>query len=193
MSKKAYGTYEIAKICQVTPSTVGNWVDKGILPTFSTAGGHRRVWTNDLLEFLKKHNIPVSKDLADTGALEILIVDDEEQIRRMVRRALQKAYPKALVYEAVDGFEAGQKIAQIIPALVILDLKLPGIDGFKVCRIIRSNEKLKNIRILAISGYNVEESKRQVLSAGADDFLGKLFDLKDLNERIAKLCGAAQK
>jgi len=54
MVKKAFGTYDIAKICNVTPSTVGNWIDKGLLPTFTTGGGHRRVWDKEPGRFFKK-------------------------------------------------------------------------------------------------------------------------------------------
>jgi CheY-like chemotaxis protein len=187
MEKKAFGTYEIAEICQVTPSTVGNWIEKGMIPTFTTGGGHRRVWAGDLAAFLKKHNIPLPDALKALAPLEILVVDDEEPVRKMIRRTLQKLYPKSQIQEASDGFEAGQKVAQLIPSLVILDLKLPGVDGLKVCRSIRSNERLKNIKVLVISGHNLDESKKQSLAAGASDFLGKPFGIDDLKEKVSKL------
>ena len=175
MDKKAYGTYEIADICHVTPSTVGNWIGKGLLPTFSTGGGHRRVWKDDLLSFLKKHNIPVSGGLVANGKMNILIVDDEDDVRRMVRRTLQKFYPDAGIHEAADGFEAGKKVAQIVPALVILDLKLPGVDGFKVCKAIRADANLKKVKVLTISGNNADEYKKQAMLAREDHFLGETF------------------
>lgn len=187
MEKKAFGTYEIADICQVSPSTVGNWVERGLLPTFTTGGGHRRVWAEDLLNFLKKHNIPLPEGLKTLALSRILIVDDEEPVRKIIKRALKKNYPEAELYEAEDGFEAGQKISQIIPTLIILDLKLPGIDGLKVCKMIRSDEKLKGVKILLISGQNPEESEKKSLNAGADAFMGKPFDINELNEKIANL------
>ena len=188
MERKAYGTYEIAEICRVTPATIGNWIEKGILPTFSTGGGHRRVWDNDLVQFLKDHNIPIPEPLlSSTRGQTILIVDDEPDVRRVVRRSLQKLYPDAVIFDAEDGYEAGQKVAQIIPSLIILDLKLPGMDGFKVCRGIREDPRTKHIKILAISGYNVEESRKHILAAGADDFLGKPFVLETLKEKVAPL------
>lgn len=187
MTKKAFGTYEIADICHVSPSTVGNWVEKGLLPTFTTGGGHRRVWTKDLIEFLKMHNVPIPDQLKSLSTLCILIVDDEESIRSIVRRSLLKLDPTAEVLEAEDGFEAGQKISSSVPALVILDLKLPGIDGLKVCKMIRSDERLKNTKILAISGHNPAESEKQSIQAGANAFLAKPFDAEQLKEKAGQL------
>ena len=187
MRRKAYGTYEIAEICQVTPATIGNWIDKGILPVFSTGGGHRRVWDDDLVRFLNEHNIPIPDKLSMNAVQSFVIVDDEIEIRKIVRRTLQKLYPQAKIFDAEDGYEAGQRILQIVPSLIILDLKLPGMDGFKVCRAIRADEKTKHTKILAISGHNIEESRKNILAAGADDFLGKPFGLDALKEKVVRL------
>ncbi|MEK7704558.1 MAG: helix-turn-helix domain-containing protein, partial [Myxococcota bacterium] len=56
---KALGTTEVARICHVTPPTVGRWIEDGKLPSFTTGGGHRRVWVADLVAFFREHNIPV--------------------------------------------------------------------------------------------------------------------------------------
>lgn len=184
MEKRAFGTHDIATICHVTPATVGHWIEKGLLPTFTTGGGHRRVWDENLVTFLNEHNIPVPEELRAFTLLQVLIVDDEEPVRRVIRRSLQKLYSDTEIHEAADGFEAGQKVAQLSPALVILDLKLPGIDGLKVCKMIRSDGRLKNTKILAISGHHPEESAKQSLAAGADAFLAKPFELNGLKEKL---------
>jgi excisionase family DNA binding protein len=186
MKKTSYGTHDIAKICHVTPPTVGRWIEEGKLPCFKTGGGHRRVRDADLVVFLKNHNIPVPSDLEE-ASIRVLVVDDESDTRRVIVRILQQFYPQMEVHEAIDGFEAGHKIITLHPALVILDLKLPGVDGVKVCQTVRSDQNMKGIKILAISGYAVEESRLQSLAAGADDFLGKPFNFPDLSEKIGKL------
>ena len=190
MERKAYGTYEVADICHVTPATIGNWIEKGILPTFSTGGGHRRVWEDDLEHFLKEHNIPVPGELVAIQRPAILIVDDEVQVRRVVKRALRQIYPEAVIFDAEDGFEAGQKVAQILPSLIILDIMLPGLDGYKVCKAIRANERMRHSKILAISGHNIEETRKNILAAGADDFLGKPFTVDALKEKAIRLLKA---
>jgi CheY-like chemotaxis protein len=187
MDKKALGTYEIAEICHVSPTTVGNWVDKGLLPTFTTGGGHRRVWADDLVAFLNKHNIPVPNKFASSNGIRVLVVDDEEHVRSLIHRYLKKAFPIFEIVEAQDGFEAGQKVTQFQPHLLILDLKLPGMDGFKVCQLLRSHESFKNMKILAISGYNVNEYSKKAMASGANDFLGKPFEMEDLKVKVEKL------
>lgn len=186
--KTAFGTHTIAGICQVTRQTVVRWIEEGKLPSFNTGGGQRRVWASDLVDFLAAHNIPVPQNvLSATRPLRILIVDDEPQVRRLVTRILRKHYPEAEVHEAEDGFEAGHKTTYLLPRLVLLDLRLPGINGVKVCRMIRQQEHLKGTKILAMSGHNISESRQEVLQAGADDFIGKPFETVEMEMKLAKL------
>lgn len=191
MNDKALGTHGIAKICHVTPATVARWIEEGKLPSFTTGGGHRRVWSRDLITFLHEHNVPVPQELMSGGAPRILIVDDEAMVRRLIVRVLQGAVPQAEIHEAVDGFEAGQKISTLLPAIIVLDLRLPGLDGLKVCRMIRSDDRLRNARILAVSGHDPEESREQVLAAGGDDFLAKPFRTDELVDKIKGLLAVA--
>lgn len=180
LNKKALGTTDIARICHVAAPTVVRWIEEGKLSCFSTGGGHRRVWIEDLLVFLHKHNIPVPADLSGQARPRLLIVDDEESARRVVARVVSRLAPELEIDEAADGFEAGRKLSTFCPAFVVLDVRLPGVDGLKVCRLIRSDPALKRVRILAVSGHDVEETWRACIAAGADAFLGKPFDLEDL-------------
>lgn len=187
MIKKALGTHDIAKICHVTPPAVIRWLEEKKMPSFTTGGGHRRVWDQDLVVFMRQHNMTIPPELAAETKLRILVVDDESENRRLINRAVRKLYPEAELAEAADGFDAGHKINTFLPALIVLDLRLPGANGLKVCQLIRSDERLRKIKILAITGYNMEESKKQALEAGADDFLGKPFEIKELTEKLQKL------
>jgi len=181
---KALGTTEVARICHVTPPTVGRWIEEGKLPSFTTGGGHRRVWVADLVAFLREHNIPVPLDLESTVEIRVLIVDDEPSIRKFIATVIGTIDRAIEVHEAADGFEAGHKVASLLPRVVILDLRLPGVDGYRVCEMIRSDDKLKDIHILAVSGHSVEEARARVLSAGADDFFPKPFDADELRTKL---------
>lgn len=188
MKSKSLGTHDIARLCQVTPPTAIRWIEQKIIPSFRTAGGHRRVWDKDLVVFLKEHNLPVPPELeASAGGMRILIVDDEPSIRSLLLRLLGKAFPQAELHEAADGFDAGRKVARLSPSLIILDLQLPGVDGLNVCRAIRSDEKLRGLKILAITGRDVEQAQRDILEAGADDFLGKPFQSEEIVEKTKRL------
>lgn len=187
MEKKAFGTHEVAKICRVTPATVGNWIDKGLMPTFTTGGGHRRIWADDLVKFLKSHNIPIPKELEIQSNIKILIVDDEPEIINLIKRIISQDFQEIITESALNGFEAGQKSIQFQPDLVILDMKLPGMDGSEVCRQIKANKDLAGTRILTISGQDPDEFGKKSIAAGADDFLAKPFSADELVEKIKKL------
>lgn len=185
MKKKVLGTYSIAKICHVAPITVGRWIDEGKLPFFTTGGGHRRVWQEDVLKFLKAHNYPIPAYLKVTQGPSVLIVEDDASMRRILRRALERNVTSVRIDEATDGFEAGVKVSSTTPSLVILNIKLPGLDVIKVCERIRANKAFKKVRILAITGEHSDEKKQKVLKAGADGFLMKPFEM-DVFLKIAK-------
>jgi excisionase family DNA binding protein len=176
--QKALGTFEIAKRCHVTPTTVYRWIKGGKLRAFRTAGGRNRVLESDLKEFLRSLDLPSSS---------VLIVDDELSTRRLMRRLIENAYPKVEIYEATDGYEAGFKTRDLRPSLVILDLILPCIDGIKVCRIIRKSPDLNRTKILAVTGYKAEKSRRVFLRAGADAFLTKPFSTDDFVKTVGRL------
>lgn len=190
--RKAFGTHEVARVCQVTPPTVIRWMEEGKLLFFTTGGGHRRVWDTDLAAFMRRHNIPVPASLEAGAKLKFLIVDDEADSRLLLKRLLRAAYPDSEIAEAADGFEAGHKVHSFLPTLITLDLNLPGVDGFRICELIRADEGLKDIKILAVTGYNQEDGKERVLGAGADDFLGKPFEAAALIEKLQNLLARTQ-
>jgi CheY-like chemotaxis protein len=188
MKRMAFGTHEIAKFCHVTPATVSNWINKGLLQSFQTGGGHKRVWDKDILEFMRSHNIPILKDMNFQSVVNVLIVDDDLKVIGIVNKILKDKYNNNIeVYFASDGFEAGRKVELYLPELIILDMMLPGMDGFEVCKIIKSQQNLKATKILAISGHNEPEFVDHALKCGADDFLGKPIPQDQLIEKIEKL------
>ncbi len=187
MTKKALGTYHIAKICQVAPITVGRWIEEGKLPFFTTGGGHRRVWSQDLIKFLKAHNYPIPKDVMISAKQTVVIVDDESATRKLIRKVVEKNFPHINVHEAANGFEAGEIVSTVTPDLVVLDIYLPGSNGFEVCRHIRSKKNLKKTKILAISGHPSKEIKEKILKAGANTFIDKPFKVETLSETLTDL------
>ncbi|HCJ66504.1 MAG TPA: response regulator [Elusimicrobia bacterium] len=192
MEKAVYTTYDISKICNVDLTTVIGWIEKGILPGYRTPGGHRRVKKEDLIEFLKKYQLPLPVEWASGEKKKILIIDDEPKILSYCLRALKKLKFESEIETADDGFSGGRKISTFLPDLVILDLRLPGVDGFELCREIRSDERLKKTRILAITAYDSPETKERIIANGADAYLGKPFDISDLMKSVENLLGHSQ-
>ena len=114
-----------------------------------------------------------------TTSATILVVDDEAQIRRVLRTALVAGGYK--VREARSGEEALEKLREEIPDLLIVDINMPGIDGFQVCREIRES---CDAPIIMLSVRNSERDKVRALDAGADDYVVKPFSASELLARI---------
>jgi excisionase family DNA binding protein len=186
MSEKVYTTFEVSRFCRVDISTVMGWVDDGKLKAYRTPGGHRRINHSDLLTFLKKYQMPIHPVLRKMSN-RVLIVDDDPATVRVLRRLVERIAPESEIEVARDGFEAGRQLEIFFPDLILLDLMLPGIDGFQVCANIRADEGKKHIRILAISALRTEGIQKKVLASGADLFIQKPFEIDRVRQAIAQL------
>jgi excisionase family DNA binding protein len=186
MDETVYTTFEVSRFCVVDISTVMTWVDEGKLKAYRTPGGHRRIRHGDFLSFLRKYGMPIHPHLKNT-AQRVLIVDDDPLAVRTLKRVIEKMDPTIEIATASDGFAAGQQLELFSPHLILLDLMLPGIDGFQVCKNIRADERKKDMRIIAISALRGPGSEKRVLDNGADRFLRKPLDITVLREAIADL------
>jgi excisionase family DNA binding protein len=181
-SKTIYTTHEISRLLHVNPRSVINWIEQSLLPSYRTPGGHRRIRHDDLLVFLRKHQIPTPASLID-GTFSVLIVDDEEEIVDLIRKFLQRTGTYE-VSTAYDGITALIEVGRTKPDLLILDIAIPGVDGVEVCRRIKADSANKTT-IIAISGTADKEKK--VLQAGADAFMLKPIDLDSLHAEATRL------
>lgn len=116
---------------------------------------------------------------------KILIVDDEEHIRELLKFNLEKS--GYTVYMAVNGVE-GLKLAREKQVdLILLDLMLPGMDGFEVCKEIRKDNIISNVPIIMLTAKSEEIDKILGLELGADDYITKPFSIRELSARIKAL------
>ncbi len=123
--------------------------------------------------------------------LKILIVDDEQDIVDLVGYNLEKAGYKTL--RAYDGEAGLKKALGESPDLVVLDVMLPGLDGWEVCKRIRSNEKTARLPVMMLTAKGDETEKILGLELGADDYLTKPFSPKELVARVRALLRRAAK
>jgi two-component system KDP operon response regulator KdpE len=114
--------------------------------------------------------------------MRVLVIDDEPQIRRALRAGLERSGHEVLL--AATGEEGLDEAALHPPDLVILDLAMPGIDGFEVCRQLR---EWSQVPILVLSVREGEEEKIRALDLGADDYLTKPFSMGELGARMRAL------
>jgi len=112
----------------------------------------------------------------------ILIVEDEADIRELVRYHLeQEGYA---VEEADSGEKAFERAAAIRPALVVLDLMLPGTDGLEVCRRLRTDDTLRELPVIMLTAKGTEVDRILGLELGADDYITKPFSPRELVARV---------
>ncbi len=180
----AYSTFEVAQLIGVDMTTVIGWCKQGKLAAYTTPGKHRRIKADDLVAFLTAYKMPIPPLLVRDSELRCVVVDDESPIRAIIKRALKDLDSSIQIHEASNGFEAGRKITDVLPHFVVLDLNLPGMDGFQVCQIIKSDARLKQTKILAISGFDTAETHKKILNAGADEFLPKPFGVDAVKKKI---------
>ncbi len=121
-----------------------------------------------------------------SGKKKIIIVDDDENLRKMIKIRLElKNYS---VLEADSGESALELINNEKPDLILLDIAMPDMDGYEVCKLLKDNEDTKNIPIVFLTGIEGNiENKLQGLMVGGADYIQKPFDGKELVERIEKI------
>jgi adenylate cyclase len=112
----------------------------------------------------------------------VLVVDDEEQNRTLLRDSLEVHHYE--IDEAEDGQQALEKIAERPPDVILLDVMMPGMDGFEVCRQVKKNPKTASIPVLMVTALSERQERLTGVAAGANDFLNKPVDLQDLTLRV---------
>jgi len=112
----------------------------------------------------------------------ILIVDDEADLLAVLRFGLEAEGFD--VISASDGEEALKRAREEHPDLMVLDLMLPKLDGYKVCRALKFDERYKMLPIIILSARSSEQDKQLAMSMGADSFVTKPYEMRDLITRV---------
>ncbi len=169
---------QAAKFLGVAQSTIRKWSDQGRVPAFYTPGGHRRYRRRDLETFLDRSG-PGGRS---EGPL-VLVVDDDPVLREFMRVNLtMEGYS---VREAASAEEALEAIEGSAPELVLLDVVMPGVDGWQMLQ--RMQERHGSIPVIMFSGKVDENSAAEAEERGARGFVGKPFDPQQLIERAKQL------
>lgn len=182
--KQSFSTSEVAKYCHVTADTIRKWAEAGRITAFKTPGGHRRIRREELITFLRDNGIPVHADISNDG-IRILIVDDDKTVISVINRLLEHATTNFEISIATDGFEAGHQIGIFSPKIIFLDLRLPGIDGFEVCRRLKSSPETSDIQVIAMTAFYDEEVVAKIQELGAVICLQKPFTPDNLRRALA--------
>ena len=179
--------FKASQCCSVSPKTIINWIDAGHIKAYKTPGGHRRINRRDLEEFMLKQGIPIPREEPADTRKRILVVDDDPIIVESIVQALEEDEHDYEVISAADGFEAGLQVNHFKPNLLILDIMMPDIKGYEVCKKIKGSPETKDTRIIVLSAYLDEEKFKQMKENGADACFSKPLPLMQLKEEIARM------
>lgn len=179
-------SHQAGSLLQVNPSSINKWVKEGRIPAFRTPGGHRRIRAADLVSFLTEHQMPVPRDLQAASRRRILIVDDDQTQLETLARAFEP-YPSVEVITCDNAVEALVKVGSYKPHLVVLDILMPGMDGFQTCERLRQNPETAEITIVLTSGGLTEEMERRAAGIGVAAVMPKPVDVP----RVIELSGAS--
>ncbi|MCW2927760.1 MAG: DNA-binding response regulator [Thermoleophilia bacterium] len=158
---------EAAQILGVSATTVRNWAADGRLDEHRTAGGHRRFRAGEVQK--------LARTMQPNAKPAVLVIDDDPAIRFVLREAFTAVGFD--VTEAESGLLGLDSLDQQPPALVLLDIMMPGLDGFQVMKYLAQFGVTVPVLAMSALGPRVEERAREL---GADAFIAKPFDLREL-------------
>ncbi len=160
---------KVAKRCNVSRTTVYRWIIGGHLKAYSLPSGHFRVKPDDLAEFCRAFSMPNVMEVgtrrkAVGDKLNVLIADDHPDVVLLLRKITERYLPDAAIHEAINGVDTVIAVGTIQPQLMLLDIMMPGMDGFAVLQELLRRPELAHSKVLVVSAYEpfdrVEELAR---------------------------------
>jgi CheY-like chemotaxis protein len=189
-----YSALEVANICGVVNQTAINWIRSNYLKAFKTPGGQFRVYPDDLAEFMVSRNMRIPADLlgqcsnkSNLISRSILIVDDDAGFNNVMAKYIEKKFDTIQIYQAFDGFDAGSQMTEKRPKCVILDLDLPGVDGFDLCRRIKESETFGKPAIIIVTALQDADVEKKCIDLGVSRFFKKPISFEELVDAIKKV------
>ena len=122
------------------------------------------------------------RDMKKVSVRKILVVEDNQDNREMVVKVLK--FNGYEVIEAVDGEEGIEKAKTEAPALILLDIYLPKMDGYEVAKRLKGDTGLRDIPVIALTAHAMKGNREQALAAGCDGYISKPIDIRELPKQI---------
>lgn len=175
---------KVAKMCGVSRTTLWGWVKSGYINSLVTPGGHHRILKEDVEKIFQDNPMlpPLSK-----YKKKVLIIDNDLRMNLILKKKLcDLNYYADAVHKEID---AGIKLVEVIPDLVILNCLTPEIDSFEICRKIKDRKQLALTKIIVMSRFDSSEIRKHLLKFGADSILIKSENYSELIEEVGKVLG----
>lgn len=158
-----YTSREAAKLLDVSVKTAQLWAESGVLQAWKTPGGHRRITRKSVQELLSQRNRawepPAEAEASPATAPVLLIVEDDSRARRLYELTISHWGLPLKLSMASDGFEALLRIGERQPDILVTDLNMPGMDGFRLVAALRGDPRYQSTRIVVVSGMTADQIK----------------------------------
>jgi len=176
-SESVISTSEVAALMQVSVVTVEMWVRNEILKASKTSDGQNRYKYGDIVKHAEKHNIAIEGDI--TKITKVLIVDDDSFVADFLKDFLESREVVYEVHRTGISFMADSLMRKFMPHVVIVDLRMPGMNGIEVCQNFKEQID-QGMRVIGISGYWNKDDKQSFLDAGGEVCIDKPLDIQKL-------------
>jgi len=156
-SREYCSTTEAADLLGVAPKTIQVWVEAGALEAWKTVGGHRRIVMSSIERMLAERGNPLPANVERTKQArghKVLIVDDDPTLLRAYEIEMASWDMSLQILKAQDGFDAMLQIGHHEPDLLISDLSMTGMDGFRMISRLHNNPAAHDMRIIVVTGLD---------------------------------------
>lgn len=153
-------TREAALLLGVSLRTIQLWVESGVLKAWKTAGGHRRIPRSAVAKLLKQQKSDIEEE-SYPETLKVLVVEDEPELLQLYQVQINSWGLNCQVLMAKDGYEGLLQVGQHKPALIISDLMMPDMDGFRLVRSIRNHEETNEAQVIVVTSLDDEDIEGQ--------------------------------
>ncbi len=184
-SEEVLGTQEAARLLGVSVRTVQLWVENGTLDAWKTPGGHRRILRSSVEAALRARDQVRQPD--ESHRLRVLVVEDDAAMQSYYSALFEILRPDADLTMAADGFEGLVELGKVAPALMLVDVDMPGMDGITMLRRIVQKEIGGGATIAVVTGLNEQQLlERGGVPAGISVY-GKPLSVDHLGELLASV------
>src|SRR5881275_3566636 len=173
-TKRYWGTQRVARVCQVSPATVANWIDQGLLKGHKTPTGRRRVEAEDLTAFLHAHEMAVPPELEGANGHDmVVVVDDDPGYLKALVLTIERSDLDLEVVEAATGVDALLEIGRVQPSLIVLDYSLPDLNAPQVIQRLLEPGRRLDAEVMVVTGGMPAEAAVELRQMGVKVILNK--------------------
>lgn len=166
MTDPYFSTSQAAKLLGVSLGTVQNMVEEGVLDAWKTSGGHRRIKRESVMSLLARRGGDVAAPVVSQEGLTVLIAEDDPFQQKLYQKQMDSWGLPLSIDIVANGFDALVEVGKRVPEVLIVDLIMPGMDGFELVRSLHGNPALTHTDIIVVSSMNREDiAKRGNLPA----------------------------